>query len=125
MVKSAPASRWRPIESAPMTSDPSAEALEAAVDILWPLYTDYEVPKMEFARKSHECRRIALALDRFRATERERPASKITEGLRGAIHTTKLAGEIIDLLPPGVASRDLFHQIIAILTPHIEPPHDR
>jgi hypothetical protein len=54
----------------------------------------------------------------------ERAAEKIASGLRDAILATKLAGEIIDLLPQEIVTRDLFHRVIAIIAPHVaaEPP---
>lgn len=50
-----------------------------------------------------------------------RPADKIIEGLREAVSATRLANEILDLLPPEVVTKDLHSRIIAALAPHVRP----
>ncbi len=58
---------------------PSLEALEAAVNFLWPLYTDKEVSRAQFAAGSIQCQRLARALDAFAAEAVERELEKQRE----------------------------------------------
>lgn len=49
----------------------------------------------------------------------ERPYDKIKAGLLDALAVTRLANQILDLLPPGVVTKDLHSRIIATLAPHV------
>ena len=49
---------WRPVE-VPM------DALERAIDFLWPHYTDPAMPKMDYAAQSPECQRLARVLAEY------------------------------------------------------------
>ncbi len=75
---------------------PEADAMERAVDFLWPHYTDPIVPKMEYAKKSSECQRLTRALTEYgdqRAREArtmaiEKAAQVIEERSKAPSHTT-------------------------------------
>src|SRR5688572_4003750 len=97
----------------PNDTELSAEALEAAVDFLWPHYCDDKLPKMQFARSDQRCQNLALALDRFRVA-----------GVRAGVEK---AADFIKEDALSWPEAKLIQQRLAQLeyeVRHLEPPHD-
>jgi hypothetical protein len=81
------------------------------------LLGDFDEHPDDFMSDWHEARATVAEHDRIAAATT--PAQKIMDGLRDALLATTIAGEIIDLFPPGVVTKDLHSRVIAVIAPHV------